>query len=802
MFAEDAGLLGDGLFTKLLEAARPRPDEFAGLARDLFGAMSRGGRVGFQTIEWFNGGLFESDAALPLTRPQIERVLDAAGFDWRFVDPSILGTLFERGLDPAKRSQLGAHYTDPENILRIVNPVVLEPLAREWEATKLAIEDAKRPLDKRRRLDAYLDRLRGVTVLDPACGSGNFLYLALRGLKDLEHRVLLEAESLGLERQFPQIGPEVLRGIELSAYAAELARVSVWIGELQWQIEHGFNVERNPILKPLGTIENRDALLTPHSLALSEPTAERDEPAPVTPLASYVETPWPDAEFIVGNPPFLGGKLLRRELGDAYVDALFGVYAGRVPREADLCAYWFEKARAAIAAGSRPPAESIGSPSPRPRGEGGRRPDEGVRVANAPASPRAGLIATQAIRGGANRRVLQRIKETGDIFLAWSDLEWTLDGANVHVSIVGFDGGEDAARTLNGSPVAEIHANLTAEAAVHTARRLPENVNLCFMGTTKGGPFDITEERVRAWLQAPNPHGRPNSDVLVPWINGRDVTQRDRGMWIVDFGIGMPKSEAALYEAPFGYAETHIESARRESRTTISDRWWQQERPRGEMRAALLPLQRVLVTPNVTKHRLFVWVTAPVQPDHQLFAFAIEDDYTFGVLHSRFHELWARAQGTQLREVESGFRYTPTTCFETFPFPQPDEAQRAAISEAARNLDALREGWLNPPEWTREESLTFPATVGGPWHRWIEGADTLPPGTVAEARYLRRLPRPENRSDLAPRTLTSLYNSPPTWLRHAHTTLDTAVAAAYNLPPELPTPALLAALLGLNLAAG
>ena len=193
MFAEDAGLLGESLFTKMLEAAKRHPERFVGYAREFFAVMSKGGEINYQPIDWFNGGLFESDAALPLTRPQIDRVLTAARLDWSAVDPSILGTLFERGLDPAKRSQLGAHYTDPENIMRIVEPVVLRPLRAEWETAKAGIEGYKRPLDKRKGFDAFLARLRGVTVLDPACGSGNFLYLALRGLcyiSRLEYRVL------------------------------------------------------------------------------------------------------------------------------------------------------------------------------------------------------------------------------------------------------------------------------------------------------------------------------------------------------------------------------------------------------------------------------------------------------------------------------------------------------------------------------------------------------------------------------------------------------------------------------------
>ena len=343
MFAEDVGLLPADMFTRMLQQARKQPEEFAAMARALFGAMATGGLVGFEAVAWFNGGLFDDDAALPLAKSEIETTLEAAALDWSEIDPSILGTLFERGLDPDKRSQLGAHYTDRDKIMRIVEPVVVRPWLAEWQAVKAEIAGrleragAARSRSARtqqrgqaeRRLRAFLERLREFTVLDPACGSGNFLYLALHALKDLEHRVQLEAEAMGLQRAFPAVGPANVRGIEINAYAAELARVSVWIGEIQWIRRNGFTESRDPILKPLETIECRDAILTP----------EGGEPE------------WPAADVVIGNPPFLGGKLLNTHLGEDYVSRIFKVYAGRVPAEADLVCYWFVKAGEQIEAG-------------------------------------------------------------------------------------------------------------------------------------------------------------------------------------------------------------------------------------------------------------------------------------------------------------------------------------------------------------------------------------------------------------------------------------------------------------------
>jgi hypothetical protein len=233
-----------------------------------------------------------------------------------------------------------------------------------------------------------------------------------------------------------------------------------------------------------------------------------------------------------------------------------------------------------------------------------------------------------------------------------------------------------------------------------------------------------------------------------------DITSRSRQMWIIDFGIDMSEHEAALYEAPFRFVLEHVRPERTTSRSIVAA-WWQHERPRPDLRAAITALDRCIVSPMTSKHRLFAWLGSAVLADHALLVVARDDDYTLGVLHSRAHELWARATGTQLREVESGFRYTPTTCFETFPFPRPTDAQRERIGQAAADLVRLRDGWLDPP-----------------------GLDD---------------------AALALRTLTNLYNERPTWLQHAHAALDAAVFAAYGWPVGLPDAEILARLLALNL---
>ncbi len=706
LFAEDAGLLPKGIFSRLSEASHGRSDVFTKALGELFAKMANdGGLFGTEEIDWFNGGLFESADVLPLTGSEITTLLEVSRLNWALIEPAIFGTLFERGLDPEQRAQLGAHYTDRGAIWGLVEPVILRSLRREFVAmqtrvTELLMSGRKitkatpRGQDPNAVFEDFLDRLRRVRVLDPACGSGNFLIVSLWALKDLEFEAI-HWGSLVLQRpmQLPQIGPEAVLGIEINAYAAELARVTIWIGEIQWMIRHGLGYRRDPILKSLDHIENRDALLD-----LSDPEHPR-------------EAEWPAAEFIVGNPPFLGGKLMRRGLGD-YVDTLFEVFDGRVPREADFVTYWHEKARAAI---------------------------QSSRVR------RAGLLATQGIRGGANRKVLERIKETGDLFFARSDDPWILSGANVHISFIGQDDGSEAERELDGQPATSINPNLTTGIDLSKARRLPENLGISFMGDTKGGPFDIDAETAARLLAQPNPDGRSNADVVRPWVNGLDITRRPRNMWIIDFGVDMTEAEGALYEAPFEYVRQHVRPERiNNARAAYADRWWLHVEARSGMRAALSGLPRYIGTPNVTKHRLFVWLTPETLADHQLIVFARPDDYTFGVLHSRVHELWARAMGTQLREVESGFRYTPTTCFETFPFPDPTEEQRARVGEAARRLVELRDGWLNPPG--------------------------LAP------------------ADLAKRTLTNLYNQRPTWLANAHATSTPPSSPPTAGPPTWPTP--------------
>jgi len=614
----------------------------------------------------------------------------------------------------------------------------------------------------------FLTRLQTVKVLDPACGSGNFLYVTLLKLKDLEKAAILYAMDNGLGGFLPMVGPWQLHGIEINPYAHDLAQMTVWIGWLQWIKFNGFGQPQEPILRPMGAnFRCGDAILSAEC-GVRNAESECREPE------------WPKVDVIVGNPPFLGDKMMRRELGDEYVDRLRALYAGRIPGQSDLCCYWFEKARAQI--------------------------EKGL-------CKRAGLLATQGIRGGANREVLKRIKRTGDIFWAVSDRDWVLDGANVHVSMVGFDQGTQTERTLDGSAVDTIQANLTANQGDHgAAARIGMNAGVGFVGVAQKAPFDISDARAIEWLRTPNPNGKPNSDVLRPIVNAVDITRRYRWTWNIDFGLDIPEQMAAQYEAPFEHIRNTVRPLRvahREARQTRY--WWLFARPCPDMRKALGTVSRHLATPRVSKHRVFVWLPPELLCDSALVVFARSDDFFLGLLQSRVHEVWALRLGTRL---ETRPRYTPTTCFETFPFPpnlepgtlnhEPGTKNHellAAIAAAARDLNALRETWLNPPEWVREEVLEFPGTVGGPWTRYILNPEPRPlaPGAIAPVRYPRLVPRDSDcAAKLAKRTLTALYNQRPAWLADAHRRLDEAVFAAYGWEAGMAEGSILGGLLALN----
>ena len=604
LFAEDTGLLPPHIFTDLTKASLDDPRFFAERLEELFRVMARGGSFGSQRVRHFNGHLFEESTVFELTEEEIRKLADAAEADWQFIQPGIMGTLFERALDDGQRAQLGAHYTSEADIKTLVEPVLMQPLRREWSQLMRELAPAyakgEGAATHRDRLAAFHKKLYSITVLDPACGSGNFLYVSLQLLLGLEKEVIMFATQLGFSFK-PQVNVHQLKAIEINPYAFELAQISVQIGYLQWRRDNGFDNDRTPVLQNLDGFLNEDALLVPHYRSKSKTLKEAQaaEHTATDALKFHTERQWPASDVIVGNPPFLGGSRAWEELGRHYQQELWHVYEGRVPGFADLCCYWFEKAREQI--------------------ERGR-------------CKRVGLLATQAIRGGASREVLKRIKSTGDIFFAESDRDWILAGANVHVSMVGFDGGAETARCLDGKPVDAIHSNLTAHADVASAKPLQDNDDLAFSGTKKAGDFDIPDEIASEWLLSPNPHGKPNSDLLRPWLNGSAIVKRLSPAWIIDTGTDLQLAAFTLYEKPYAHALEQVKPQRDQNKREHRRlNWWLHAETCPGMRRSAAALSRFLTTPRVSKFRIFSWINAVFLPDDGIYIFARADDFFFGV---------------------------------------------------------------------------------------------------------------------------------------------------------------------------
>jgi type II restriction/modification system DNA methylase subunit YeeA len=704
LFAEDISLLPNRLVTKILEKTKGNPDRAQQYLTSLFHAMSTGGEVLLEDVPYFNGGLFQSGDALHLESDELIILLRAAELDWGEVEPAIFGTLFERSLDPEKRSQLGAHYTSREDILRVVGPVIMQPLREEWERIRT---DVEKRLERghgnkaAELISTFLNKLHRLKVLDPACGSGNFLYVAMQQLKDLEKEVVTLAQSVGAPG-FALIGPRQFYGIELNVFAQELASMVCWIGYLQWNRANGETNWQTPILEKLDNIRLHDALINEDG----------------------TEYEWPEADFIIGNPPFLGSKKLRLELSDDYVHHLFRSYKGRVPNSADLVCYWFEKARSMI---------------------------------HRKQTRRAGFIATNSIRQSLSRPVLDAIRRTGNIFMAWQDEPWILEGAAVRVSLVGFDDGSEARKTLNGSAVPSINADLTSGANFKAAEVLRENARLCFRGVEPGGPFSIDEATAHEWMKLPNPHGRSNKEVLRPYVNAQDLAGKPSKTWIVDFNE-LDEEEASSFVVPYDHVKTVVKPIRQTNRDEkYREFWWRHRRTVPELRENIQSLRRYIVTPVTSKHRFFMWLSSDVLPSNLLNVVVIEDNYTFGVLHSKAHEVWSLCLGTSLEDRP---RYTPSTCFETFPFPRPTREQHDEVAKWAKYLDDVRNQLLSS-----DDKLTM-------------------------TKLYNELEPLREKRDTAHRAYPLLL---------AHEKLDEAVAAAYGWEWPLEEEEVLSRLLALNL---
>ncbi len=696
-FAEDVGLLPKDLFKRTLETARSAgaPEHVGKVLTSLWTTMDQGGMFGAELLHRFNGHFFQSVEALPLTALDVTLLIEASTFDWSGVEPSIFGTLLVRALDPEERHRLGAEYTPRAYIERLVEPTVVEPIRDRWTAVQAAVVQLEEQGGKKdkaaavKQLRDFHGWLRALRFLDPACGSGNFLYVTMAAVKRIELEVISELERVAGKEQkeaiLDEVHPRQFHGIEVKPWAREIAELTLWIGYHQfWRESHGGRTPPDPILEDTGTIECRDAVLAWDRI-VRRPEKDRPDPTPRIPhpvtgdlvpdpsrLLPYNEyvgarpAAWPKADFIIGNPPYIGTKRMREALGDGYVDALRGSYPG-IPASADLVLYWWLTAAKLVASGK---------------------------------TTCAGLITTNSIRMAQNRVVVETGMKLG-AFIAWAvaDHPWVDDagGAAVRVAMTVLARKQSGARLVEVDDdgaltsvrvVSRLHSDLTGGASVASASGLPllANEGLSSFGFMLAGDgFILTQSEATALIA-----GHPASGSIVrPYRNGRDLTARPRGFWLIDFGL-MEEGEAAKFPQAFDRIRARVMPKRIASKREAYRRyWWRFGEPRRALRAMLSGLSRYVATGETAKHRFFQFLDTAVAPDHKLIAIALDDPPRLGVLSSTIHIIWALASGARLG-VGNDPVYNSTRCFASFPFPEPSSILGTRIGEVAERLDSHR----------------------------------------------------------------------------------------------------------------
>jgi len=703
MFADSVGLIENRGFLGFLERYRGKADRFHEAARVFFGTMDRGGHclATQQRIRQFNGGLFSTVDPMPVTEQELEALIAAAKCDWAMVEPAIFGALLEQALDPAERAELGAHYTPRAYVERLIEPTIMEPLRAEWEAVEaqaigLYVKGEVR--DARRMVRDFHDQLCRIRVLDPACGTGNFLYVAMRMMKELEGEVLGalaemgEAQGLlGLEGHV--VSPEQFHGLEKNAYAAWIAEMVMWIGYLQWHFRlFGDAQPSEPILKDFRRVIRTDALVSCSRVELARDAAGRvltrpagrlfDEPVDRE-IEHYVEprpTPWPEVHFIVGNPPFIAGKDLRAELGDGYVEALDVVRGGRF-RSADLVTAWWDRA-----------AEIL------------TREGSILR--------RFGFITTNSVTQTFSRRVIEHhlaARPPMRLVFAIPDHPWITGAgrADVRIAMSVAERGEadgqgrwlgvveeadldtDLPRLSFVERQGVIGADLMIDNGLTRATDLKANAGLAYRGVQlMGAGFMVSPGRGQSLLSGSD-LGAPSP--LKPYRNGRDLADRARGVEAIDL-FGWDEAEVRRRH-PLIYQhllETVKPERDRNNRAAYRDNWWIFGEPRRELRTALEGLDRYIVTVETAKHRWFRFLDASVLPDNKLVVIASDDPTVLAVLSSRPHRAWFAANAGRIGEYQREAVYVKGVCFDRFPFPELTSDQAAELAALGEELDATR----------------------------------------------------------------------------------------------------------------
>jgi len=752
MFAEDVGLLPQQSFSRLIVSLRDSPGSFQPIVEELWKTMDKGGfSIALrEKLLCFNGGFFEERRALTVTPEQIDLLVAASRADWRDVEPAIFGTLLERALDTRERHRLGAHYTPRAYVERLVLPAVIEPLRTEWESVQAAVSACLASDDRKTALvalHAFHRRLCTVRVLDPACGSGNFLYVTLEHLKRLEAETLGLLATLGeteraLDLQGHTVHPAQFLGLELNPRAAVLAELCLWIGYLQWHLRtRGKAALAEPVISKFHTIENRDAVLAcdrvePRRDAANAIVTQWDgrtfKRHPVTGeevpdetarriVFTYVNprpAEWPAADFIVGNPPFIGTARMRDALGDGYAETLRALYPD-VPESADFVMYWWHKAACLVREGR---AERFGFITTNSLRQTFNRRVLEAHLNDERLTPNAqrptlngespALRVSRPVENLNVERSALNVKRFSPLAIVFAipDHPWVenADSAAVRIAMtVSARQRRDAAATLQ-TVVAEtegvdgavevtlttrmgtINADLTIGADVASAITLKADEDISCPGVKlHGSGFIVTRDEAAALGLGRIPGLEHH---IREYRNGKDLTSRPRDVLVIDL-FGLTEIEVRdRFPEVYQWVHERVKPERdANSRDSYRLNWWIHGEPRKAFRPALDGLTRYIATAETSKHRFLQFLDALVLPDNMLVCIAHDDAYVLGVLSSRIHVLWALATGAILGPTP---RYNKSRCFETFPFPDATEEQKARIRDLAERLDAHRKRQL------------------------------------------------------------------------------------------------------------
>jgi len=708
MFSEDVGLLPERSFTDLLANLKAKPESFCRQLRSLWQTMNTGGFAPALDADVlrFNGGLFADAQVIELNAEQVALLAAASKADWRYVEPAIFGTLLERALNPRERHKLGAHYTPRAYVERLVLPTIIEPLRAEWaevQAAALTYKQQRKTKEAVAEIRKFHHQLCQTRVLDPACGSGNFLYVTLEHMKRLEAEVLEVLGSIvksgSFELEGLTVDPHQFLGLEINPRAAKIAEMVLWIGYLQWHFRtYGKVNPPEPVLRDFHNIEHRDALITYDAVQLV--TDEAGKPLTRWDGLTYKTSPitgeeipdesaqveqyrysnprkaeWPQADYIVGNPPFIGASTMRRALGDGYVDAVRSTWP-EVPESADFVMHWWHIASETVRAGD---------------------------------SQRFGFITTNSIKQTFNRRVMQaQLEAKNPLSLAFAipDHPWVDagDGAQVRIAMTVGAAGEQDGRLLqvrdeisgNQDEIevklqeqqGRLFADLKTGANVAAAALLQSNLQLSNRGVSLfGSGFIVTPEEAKA-LGLGVIDGLENH--IRAYRNGRDLAQSPRGVMVIDL-FGLSTADVRdRYPAVYQWVLEKVKPERDQNNREVRRRnWWLFGETNPKLRAQLSGLSSYIATAETTKHRIFQRLDAAILPDNKLVNIAISDALTLGVLSTRVHTAWALAAGSRLG-VGNDSVYVKTACFETFPFPAATPEQQAEIRELAERLEDHR----------------------------------------------------------------------------------------------------------------